>query len=92
MALQDSFYRVKIDNTYASGANATTVKTSIDNALVAAGRPERATILTTTNVTLMIVSLTEAEAVTLRDALKASWTAATRTFGKVSVTRTNDID
>lgn len=92
MALLGSKYRVKIDNVYGTGAVATSIKTSIDNVMIAAGRPERASILTTTNVVLMVVGLDEDEAISLRDSLKAAWTGTTRTYGKVSVTRTNDID
>ena len=87
----DSRYRVKIDNTYASTANATSVRNSINSTLDGLGRPEVADG-TGTNVTLLVVGLTEAEAVALRDALKAAWTQAARTFGKVSVTRNNDLD
>ena len=92
MALFDSYYRVKIDNVYSSAANATSVYNSINTYMSSIGRDERATLPTTTNVLLMIVGLTESEATSIRDGLKAAWTGATRTYGKVSVTRTNDLD
>ena len=87
----DTKYRVKIDNTYSSNATATSIDTSINNVMIAEGRPERA-VVSTTNVVLLVVNLTEAEAVDLRDTLKAAWSGSARTFGKVSVTRTNDLD
>lgn len=90
MALTETKYRVKIDNVYSSTANATAVGNSINSVMIAEGRPERA-VVTTTNVVLMVVGLTETEANDLRDALKAAWTGSARTYGKVSVVRTNDL-
>jgi hypothetical protein len=81
-------YRLTIDNTYSTNANATSVGNSINSTMIAQGRPERA-VVTTTNVTLLVVGMTESEAVSLRDALKAAWTGTARTFGKVSVDRTD---
>lgn len=92
MAIADVPYRIKIDNTYSSGATATSIKSAIDTVMSNAGRPERATIFTTTNVVLLVVGLTEAEAVSLRSSLLSAWTGSARTFGKVSVVRTSDLD
>lgn len=91
MAITNTFYRLKVDNTYSTTAIATTIRTNINNVMIAEGRPERADG-TGTNVLMMVVGMTEQEAVDLRDALKAAWTGSARTYGKVSVTRTNDLD
>jgi hypothetical protein len=91
MAISDTKYRIKVDNTYSSNANANTVATAINNVMIAAGRPERASV-STTNVLLLVVGLTESEGVTLRNSLNAAWTTATRSYGKASLVRTSDLD
>ena len=91
MALTSSLYRIKIDMTYTSTGNANTAATSINNVLIAAGRPERAQV-TSANVYLLIVGLSEAEGVTLKNSLSTGWSAAARSGGKVSLVRTNDLD
>lgn len=84
-----NYYRLKIDVTYTNNANATTATTNINNVLIAAGRPESAT-RTNAKVTLTIPGLaTEAEAVTLADNLLPAWSAPARSFGEVSIARTD---
>ena len=91
MALSETKYRIKVDNTYSSNANATSVGTAINNVMIAAGRPERA-VVTTTNVYLLVVGLTETDGTTLRNSLNTAWSSVARTFGKASLVRTNDVD
>jgi len=91
MALSNTNYRVKVDNTYTTTANATTAENAINTALAGLGRPETVT-RTSANVFLLIVGLTEAQAVNIRGAILAAWSGPARSYGKVSVTRTNDTD
>lgn len=83
-------YRIKIDIRYSSAANATSARTAINNALVGVGRAETAVINNSTDVYLVIVSLpSEAVANTIVNALRPAWSGYTRTYGKVSVVRTD---
>lgn len=92
MALTDTKYRVKIDITYSSTANATTATTSINDVMVAQGRPERA-VRTSAQVFLLVSGLsTQAEAEALASALHTAWSTPARSYGKVSIVRTNDLD
>ena len=91
MAITNTWYRVKIDNVYSSSATATSIGNSINSVMSAQGRPERA-VVAGTNVTLLVVGLDETDATDLRNALKSAWSGSARTYGKVSVTRTDDMD
>lgn len=83
-------FRLRIDLTYTTNANATTATTNINNALVAQGRVERAT-RTNAAVSLIIEPIdTEAEAVALRNALTPAWGSTARSGGKVSLVRRPD--
>jgi len=85
-------YRIKIDIRYSSNANATTATTNINNVLAAEGRPERAT-KTAADVYVMIPGLaSQEEAESLISALNPAWSSVARSYGKVSVVRTDDVD
>jgi len=85
-------YRIKIDVRYSSTANATTATTNINNVLTAQGRVERAT-RTNADVYVMIPGLAnQDEAESLISALNPAWSSAARSYGKVSVVRTDDVD
>ncbi len=81
-------YLVRVALTYSTTAAATTAVTSVNNALSARGRPERATQAGAT-VTLAIDDVpSQADAVAVRDALTSAWGVGTRTQGKASVSKT----
>jgi hypothetical protein len=83
-------YRLKIDVTYTTTANATTALTAINAALSTAGRVEVAT-RTNAVVFLKIVGIeTQAEAEALRSALHTAWSSVARSYGKVSLVRSDD--
>ena len=85
-------YRLKIDITYTTTGNATTAETNINNAMIAAGRPERAT-RSGSQVTMMVPGITtQAEAISLRDSLRTAWSSVARSYGKASVVRSDDLD
>jgi hypothetical protein len=79
-------YRLRIDYTYTTTANATTAQSNIDTALASAGRAERCSRASAT-ITLQIDGLTEAAATALSDALNAQWAVGTRSAGKATVMR-----
>lgn len=78
------WYRLKIDYTYSTTTSATTALSAINTTLAAQGRAERA-VRTNAQVVLNVEPLTEAAAVTLRNALIPNWSTGTRTAGKASV-------
>jgi hypothetical protein len=82
-------YRVKVDYTYNTTANATTARNNINTYLSAQGRPETASG-TGTQVFLQIDGLTEAEATTLGNGLTSRWAVGTRSGVKASVVRRPD--
>ena len=83
-------YRLRIDLTYSSNNNATTAQTNINNVLSSYGRAESAA-RNQRVVSLLIVGLEESTAKPLMDALVAAWGATTRTGGKVSLVRSDDL-
>lgn len=78
-------YRIRIDQTYNTTANANTATSNINAVLTDAGRPERASRSGST-VTLEIDGLTEEEAKTLKVGLTPAWGVGTRS-GLVSTVR-----
>jgi hypothetical protein len=84
-----AYYRLRLDWTYSTTAAVTTALTAINNTLAAQGRDERAT-RTGNDIDLLIEPLTEAEAVTLRNALIPNWATGTRTAGKASLVRRDE--
>lgn len=84
-----NYYRIKIDVTYTTTANATTALNSINAALESAGRSEVAT-RNSAQVYLMIPGIpTQEEAETITAALRTAWSSVARSYGKVSVVRTD---
>lgn len=80
-------YRLRVALTYTTTANATTATTAIDNALIAAGRAERAT-RTNLNVDMLITGgMTEAQATSLANSLVAAAATGAKS-GKISTVRT----
>lgn len=83
-------YRLRINLTYSTTANATTATTNINNVLIAQGYPQRAE-RTNAVVTLEVDPIADqAAAVTLRNALTAAWGSTTRSGGKVSIVQRPD--
>ena len=86
-----TLYRIKIDVTYTTVNNATTATTNINNVLASDGRAERA-VRTNTNVYVMIPGIeTQQEAETLLNDLNSAWSSTARSYGKVSMVRTDDM-
>lgn len=83
-------YRLRITYTYSTTANATTATTNINNALIAAGRSERA-VRTNAAVDLKVVGLTQTEALTLHAVLNTAAHSAARAGGKFSLVRSLDV-
>lgn len=84
-------YRLRIDVTYTSTGNANSALSAINTALSTAGRPETATRSGST-VDLLIVGITsQAEAEALRSALHTAWSSVARSYGKVSIVRSDDV-
>ena len=78
-------YVVRVSLTYSTTQNATTATTNINTELANRGRAEQATRDGTT-VSLAIDDIaSQADAVTLRNALTSAWSAGPRTAGKASV-------
>ena len=78
-------YIVRVSLTYSTTGNATTALTNINTQLANRGRVERATQAGATVSLAMDAVGTQAEAVTLRDALTPAWSAGPRTAGKASI-------
>jgi hypothetical protein len=78
------WYRLRVDWTYTTTAQATTAATAVDATLAAQGRAERV-VRTGNRIEVIIEPLTQAAAVTLRNALTPNWSAGTRTANKASV-------
>jgi hypothetical protein len=85
-----AYYRLRIDLTYSSTANATTATTNINNVMIAQGYPERAT-RSSAQVSMIVEPIaTEAAGTALLNALNSAWGSTTRSGGKVSLVRRPD--
>ena len=80
-------YKLRIALTYTSNGNANSATSSINAVIAAWSSPVIAARATRSGstVTLEIDDLTEAEAITLRDALNSAWGQSARSGGRVSV-------
>lgn len=78
------WYRLRVDWTYSTTAQANTALAAINATLAANGRTEQA-VRTATRVAVILEPVSAAAAVTLRNALTPNWAPGTRTAGKASV-------
>jgi hypothetical protein len=78
------WYRLRVDWTYSTTSSANTALAAINATLTANGIAAQA-VRTGTNVGVIVEPLTEAQGVTLRNALTPNWATGTRTAGKASL-------
>lgn len=78
------WYRLRVDWTYSTNAQANTALAAVNATLSANGRTEQA-VRTAARVAVICEPVTAAAAVTLRNALTPNWSTGTRMSGKASV-------
>jgi hypothetical protein len=78
------WYRLRVDWTYSTTNSANTALSAINATLTANGVTTMA-VRSGTNVAVIIEPLTQAQGITLRNALTPNWATGTRTAGKASL-------